>query len=127
MGSFFDGIGKLFEGYSLPKLAVDALGVYGNISSKKAGEAQALQLADKNFENQKALADQRFQQELELLKLKQAMGGGGGGGGTDMRPYYLQQQGDAYTNWGQRNEQASGLTVQALKNLMDAAQRPLLK
>lgn len=127
---FWDTIGSsLTEGAtdlvkSIPKLIVSGIGAYG--ASRAQGEVADQAQADRDFQSQ--LLDKKFQQEVELMKLKAALGGGGGGGGgVDMRPYIYQGRLQARQAAMDSAQGSSGLTIEALRNLMDAAQRPLIR
>lgn len=112
-----------------PKNIVGAVNMFGQ-SRAKADAADASQAAlDQKYAQENAMADKTFQQQVELLKLKAALsgGGGGGGGGTDMRPYIYQGKLGAIQSAKTGRQEASGLTVSALKNLIEAAQRPLVR
>lgn len=104
------------------KDVIGALGVGSQIWGQKKAEDQAqatLARAD-------AQSEKEFQRKIELIKLQAALNGGGGGGrGTDMRPYYLNANLQARDAQMKAASEGSTLTVAALKNLMEGAQRPL--
>lgn len=123
-----------------PTNILGGLSVYSQIAGRgdalKAKQAEATATADMNI----ALADKKFAQEKELLALKASLagGGGGGGGGSAMavqnaalaydakKTKYLGVQ-DARKQQQEAQGQSSAGIIQAIKNLTDAAQRPLIK
>lgn len=112
-----------------PKNIIDAVGIYGQSQAKAdAAQTAASNLASSQA-HESALLDKKFQQEIELMKLKASLSGGGGGGGSgvDMRPYIYQGKLKAAEAAMAGRQGASDLTVSAYKNLIEGAQRPLIR
>ena len=84
------------------------------------------------FEQDKEMAAINQASAIELLKLKQALGGGGGGGSGVGEQIAYQKQRDKYEGQLRAREaqilaaqRGSGLTLDAVKNMIDAGQKPL--
>lgn len=116
-----DANGAPTSGVLSPKGIIEGLGIYSTIKGQKDKEKAAADAAASKGNSATDLENLQFEHAKELLALKAAQGGGGAG--TDMRPYVF----DAYKNRGATALASSTLTIQALKNLMEAAQRPLSK
>lgn len=111
-----------------PQTIVQGLGEYGKFSAQQDATDTAKQNQTDLFAHQDAQAAQAQQNQIELLKLKAALGGGGGGGGgVDLRPYYIQQAENARQQQISAAQNGSNLTISAYKNLLDGATRPLLR
>lgn len=123
-----------------PSNIIGGLGVYSQIAGKgDALKAQQQQL-DAATAAKLQLSDKEFAQQKELLALKASLAGGGGGGGGGggsaaaianaqmaydaKKTRYLGIQ-DAMKNRQEAQGQGSSNIIQAIKNLTEAAQRPL--
>lgn len=127
------------DSFFSPSSIIGGLGVYSQIAGKQdALKAQQQQL-DQATAAKLALSDKEFAQQKELLALKASLAGGGGGGGGGgsaaaianaqmaydaKKTRYLGIQ-DAMKARQEAQGQGSSNIIQAIKNLTEAAQRPL--
>lgn len=114
-----------------PTNIIGGLGAYSKIS----GMEDAEQATKDKGALEMALMDKKFEQEKALLALKASLGGGGGGGGSGVgeqlahdarKTRYLGVQ-NAMEQRSNAQLQSSATLVDAIKNLTDAAQRPLVR
>lgn len=112
-----------------PKNILEGIGAYGKISAASDANRAAIDLSNQNFAHDQALSDQTFQQQIQLAQLRASLAGGGGSATpmVDMRPYIYQGKLKAAEAQMVGRQDASTLTVSALKNLIEAAQRPLTR
>lgn len=124
--SFLQGLAR--ETIS-PKGALSFLGAYNE--GQKGKEVQSL--ADQKFEQEKEILALKHANDLELLKLKEAMGGGGGGGSAMAQ--IAAQKAIARLNArtalaNQRLQsigESAGNEIAAYTKLGELAQRPLVR
>jgi hypothetical protein len=128
--SWFGGfLGDLFSPESVAS-GLSALGTSHLASNKNDSAMDQLRL---KFEQDKEMSALSQAQNIELLKLKAALGGGGGGGGSNIgQQIDYQKQRDKYEGQLRAREaqilaaqRGSGLTLDAIKNMIDAGQKPL--
>lgn len=128
-----------------PSNIIGGLSVYSQIAGKKDAAKQAQQQLDAATAAKAQLSAQEFEQQKALLALKASLAGGGGGGGgrgggggggsalaaqnaalayDAKKTKYLGVL-DAMKARQEAQGQGSGNIIQAIKNLTEAAQRPL--
>lgn len=114
-----------------PSNIIGGLGVYSQI----AGKQDALKATQQTLDAKAAESALDFERQKELIALKAALsgGGGGGGGGSSQaaalahdaaKTKYLGVQ-DAMKNRSEAQLGANSNIIQAIRNLTEAAQRPL--
>lgn len=130
---------KKSDSFFSPTNILGGLGIYSQIAGGQDKlKAEQSQL-DQATAAKLALSDKEFAQQKELLALKASLAGGGGGGGGGgsaaaianaqmaydaKKTRYLGIQ-DAMKNRQEAQGQGSSNIIQAIKNLTEAAQRPL--
>lgn len=149
MSSFWDSITGLFDGggsnssgdswfggflgdlFSSKNVAT-GLGVFAQAQLAKKQQEDSLSALQAKFEQEKEMAGINQANAIELLKLKASLGGGGGGssGVGPALDYYRDR--DKYQGQLQAREaqilaatRGSQLTLDAVKNMISAGQRPL--
>lgn len=140
MGGIFDSIGGFVSdiGESLGGILdndifstnniLGGLGAFASVLNQNE-QAQALAEQSKSkFDQEVFVNNLDHQQAIEILKLQAALrGGGGGGGGVDQAALARYQQMMAAAQMGiEANQVGSANTIQALRNVMEGAQAPIL-
>lgn len=119
-----------------PANIIGGLEVY----SKIAGQQDSKDASQKLLDAKVAESALEFERQKELLALKASLGGGGGGGGGGdaaaianaqmafeaKRTKYLGVQ-EAMKNAMEARGKSSGNIIEAIRNLTEAAQRPLTR
>lgn len=105
------------------------LGAFANVYSQQEKQHAAEEASKAAFDQQVALLNIKHQQDIEMAKLAASLKGGGGGGG---HPDYegiekLRQLMAAKELQVTANQAGANATVEALKNLMEGAQAPILR
>lgn len=115
-----------------PKNVLAGLGAVGSSLMSKSKEGDAAEAAAAEFEQTKELLALKHKNDLELLAARG--GGGAGGGGAAAAALAYQQKRDRLAAiMGSRQAQigasrdGTSMTLAALKNLIDAGQRPLAR
>lgn len=134
IGGFVSDIGESLSGvldndiFSTNNI-LSGLGAFANVLNQNEQAQLLAEQSQSKFDHDINMANLQHQQAIEILKLKAALGGGGGGGGggIDQAALARYQQMMAAAQMGiEANQVGSANTIQALRNVMEGAQAPIL-